>query len=375
MMFAAHDPAAPPRMPSRRPFVALLLVLLAFGCEDGRVPHAPARVSFATVAASPPVTPSHRVYVSNERSGDLGVIDGATHRWIGSVRLGKRPRGLHASRDGRWLYVALSGSPISGPPGSAAARDPGPADRSADGIGVVDLEQMKLVRTIQAGVDPEEFALSLDGGRLFAANEDAGRVSVVRIVDGAILRSVAVGEEPEGVALTPDGRRVFVTCEARGEVHVLDAHTGTGITRFGLAGRPRSVAFTRDGRRAFIPSETSAEVFVVSTMPPRNVRSIPLGGNARPMKVLLSPDDQTLYVSNGRGGTVTEIDVATLQTRAAIEVGPRPWGLGLSPDGRFLYAANGPSDDVAIVDTQTRQVVARIQTGGGPWGIEVVPSR
>ena len=375
MMSDSRDPAAPPRMPSRRPFVALLLVLLAFGCVEGRVPRSPSPASVVTVAANPPVTPSHRVYVSNERSGDLGVIDGTTHRWIGSVRLGKRPRGLHASRDGRWLYVALSGSPISGPPGSAAARDPGPADRSADGIGVVDLEQMKLVRTISAGIDPEEFALSADDGRLFAANEDAGRVSVVRIVDGSMLRSVTVGSQPEGVAITPDGERVFVTCEAGGEIHVLDAHTGDGITRFGLAGRPRSVAITGDGKLAFIPSETSAEVFVVSTKPPRNVRRIALAQGARPMKVLLSPDEQTLYVSNGRGGTVSEIDVATLMPRATIEVGPRPWGLGLSPDGRWLYAANGPSDDVAIVDTQTRQVVSRIQTGGGPWGIEVVASR
>src|SRR5579862_366965 len=55
------------------------------------------------------------VCVSNERSDDVTVFDGATQRIIATLPVGKRPRGLHASPDGRWFYVALSGSPIAGP--------------------------------------------------------------------------------------------------------------------------------------------------------------------------------------------------------------------------------------------------------------------
>mgnify|MGYP003335382373 CR=1 FL=1 len=54
--------------------------------------------------------------VTNERSGDLSVIDSETHSVVATVPLGKRPRGIHASPDGKLIYVALSGSPISSSP-------------------------------------------------------------------------------------------------------------------------------------------------------------------------------------------------------------------------------------------------------------------
>src|SRR4051812_44637120 len=57
----------------------------------------------------------YRVLVTNERGGTLTVIDGGKGTVIATVPLGKRPRGLKTSPDGKLLYVALSGSPIAGP--------------------------------------------------------------------------------------------------------------------------------------------------------------------------------------------------------------------------------------------------------------------
>src|SRR5687768_16584510 len=73
---------------------------------------------------------AYRVYVTNEASGDLSVIS-AKNEVIATVKLGKRPRGIHASPDGKTIYVALSGSPMA-PPGIDESTLP-PPDRSADG--------------------------------------------------------------------------------------------------------------------------------------------------------------------------------------------------------------------------------------------------
>jgi YVTN family beta-propeller protein len=40
------------------------------------------------------------VFVSNERSGDVSVIDGATDAVVATFKVGKRPRGIHATPDG-----------------------------------------------------------------------------------------------------------------------------------------------------------------------------------------------------------------------------------------------------------------------------------
>src|SRR5436309_564312 len=86
---------------------------------------------------------SYQVWVSNERSNDVTVIEGGTHKLVATISVGKRPRGIHVSPDGKRVYVATSGSPIAPPPlpgmKESAADDDGEkaGDRSADGIAVV----------------------------------------------------------------------------------------------------------------------------------------------------------------------------------------------------------------------------------------------
>ncbi len=78
-------------------------------------------------------------YVSGEESGEIIVVDVDKGTVAARIPVGKRPRGIKLSRDGKLLYVALSGSPRGGP-GIDESKLP-PGDRTADGVGVVDLGQ------------------------------------------------------------------------------------------------------------------------------------------------------------------------------------------------------------------------------------------
>src|SRR5690349_4660858 len=60
-------------------------------------------------------SPSYLVFVSNEHSGDVTVVDGATDEVVATFSVGKRPRGIHAAPDGKRLFVTLSGSPRMAP--------------------------------------------------------------------------------------------------------------------------------------------------------------------------------------------------------------------------------------------------------------------
>ena len=54
----------------------------------------------------------HRVYVSNEASDDVSVIE--NDAVVARIAVGKRPRGIKLGTGGK-LYVAVSGSPRAGP--------------------------------------------------------------------------------------------------------------------------------------------------------------------------------------------------------------------------------------------------------------------
>jgi YVTN family beta-propeller protein len=312
---------------------------------------------------------TYRVYTTNELSGDLSVIDPQSGQAVATIPLGKRPRGIHASPDRQTIYVTLSGSPVAGP--GVDEKSLPPADPKADGIGVFDVAQNKLVKVIASGSDPEQFDVSADGKLLFVANENSASMSVVDIAKGVVTHTLPVGEEPEGVKVSPNGKFVYVTSETDSTVAVIDLRTVRVIKVFKVGGRPRSVAFLPDGSRAYVTGETAGSVTVVDALKHEPLKEIQIGeiGVVRPMTVIVSPDSKTAYVSTGRGHKVFALDTNTNTVSGSVEVGARPWGITLSPDGKKLYSANGPSNDVTEVDLATFRVTKHFKAGTGPWGI------
>jgi YVTN family beta-propeller protein len=314
----------------------------------------------------------YRVYVTNEMSGDLTVIDGTTLEVISTIPLGKRPRGIHASPDKKTIYVALSGSPPA-PPGVDESTLP-PPDKKADGIGVFDVEQNKLVRVIQAGSDPENFDISADGSTIFVSNEDVSGLSFLDVKTEKVTQTVTVGGEPEGVTLTPSGKFVYVTDEADGAVSVIDVATRKRTKVIKVGRRPRNVVFMPDGARAYVNAENDGGLVLLDAVKNVRLQDIPLGtpGEIKPMGLVLSPDAKKLYVSTGRGKKVFVVDTATNQPGASFEVGQRPWGIAISPDGKTLFTANGPSNDISVIDLTTQAVTKKIKATGSPWGVLVI---
>ncbi|MCA1828734.1 MAG: quinoprotein dehydrogenase-associated putative ABC transporter substrate-binding protein [Myxococcales bacterium] len=309
--------------------------------------------------------PSHRVYVSDEGSDDVSVLENDVV--VARIPVGKRPRGLKLAPDGK-LYVAVSGSPRAGP--GVRDEDLPPPDRGQDGIAVVDLGHANAVTRLPGGPDPESFDLSRDGRLLFVSNEDASALSVVEIATARVLASVKVGAQPEGVTVSPDGKLVYVTSEEDGEIDVVDASRFTLLARPQVAPRPRAVAFTPDGARAFVTAEQGAAVDVIDARRHQRVGRIAVAG--KPMGLAMSRDGSRVWVSTGRGGSVAVIDAATDRVLRTFEkVGARPWGLGLSPQGDRLYSANGPSDDVSVIDAESGRILQRVPVGKSPWGIAV----
>src|ERR1043166_188443 len=101
--------------------------------------------------------PGYLVFVSNERSGDVTVIDGNGDEVVVTFPVGKRPRGFHARADARQLFVPLSGSPRMAP---GLDENRAPADKRADGLGVIDPVEHRLIDRWHVGSDPEQFAIS-----------------------------------------------------------------------------------------------------------------------------------------------------------------------------------------------------------------------
>src|SRR3989442_11529856 len=71
-----------------------------------------------------------RVFVTNEKSDDVTVIDATSRKVVTTIPVGKRPRGVAASPDGRHAYVT---------------------HRNSESLSGVDTKAPALVRAAPAG--------------------------------------------------------------------------------------------------------------------------------------------------------------------------------------------------------------------------------
>ena len=336
----------------------------AVGTQEG----APAGAPAAGAATTSLLQGGPYAFVSNEVANDVSVIDIRTDSVIATLEPGQRPRGIRLMPNGKALVVAVSGSPRGGP-GVDESKLP-PADRSKDGLALVDLAT-RQVRRLPGGIDPENFDISPDGSTIYVANEDASAASVVDVASGAVKATIKVGGEPEGVTVRPGGNEAWVTSEAGGKLYVIDTKTNAVTHVITVGKRPRSVAFTHDGKRAYAPAEVGGSVTVIDATTYRPIATIPVPGEGpKPMGSVIAPDDSKVYVSTGRGGTVAILDTKSDKFVGVVDVGSRPWGMALSGDGKDLWVAGGPpANEVSVIDLGTDRVVKKIPVGKAPWGV------
>ncbi|HEU0100349.1 MAG TPA: PQQ-dependent catabolism-associated beta-propeller protein [Allosphingosinicella sp.] len=312
--------------------------------------------SAAQASCSRPRGPS--VFVSNEQSSVIHVIDAHTLAERASIAVGKRPRGMAMSPDGKILYVAVSDD---------------------DRIAAVDAATGKVGFYLPSGPDPETLAVSPDGRTLYVANEDDSLLTFIDSGSRRIVREVAVGGEPEGTAVSPDGRTVVQTSESASMAHVVETATARVADNILVDTRPRFVAFTPDGRQFWISSEVRGTVTIFDTATRAKLGQVdfqealkgerPADQSIQPVAIAFTRDGGRAFVALGRAKLVAEVDPRTLAVRRTFGVGWRAWNLALSPDEARLYTANGLSGDMSVVDLAANRIVATVKLGGKPWGV------
>src|SRR5690606_31198294 len=104
---------------------------------------------------------SATVYVANNGSADIAVIDAATNTVTATVPVGPNPLGMAVTPDGALLYVATAGD---------------------NSVVVLDTATMAAVGTVAVGADPGMVAISPDGVTAYGVNSGDDTISVVRMI-------------------------------------------------------------------------------------------------------------------------------------------------------------------------------------------------
>ncbi|MGA7293778.1 MAG: bifunctional YncE family protein/alkaline phosphatase family protein [Terriglobales bacterium] len=179
---------------------------------------------------------------------------------------------------------------------------------------------------------------------------------------------------PAGLAVlpSPTGDRLLIANNLSDNAIVLDTRDGKILQSFDLSRSryipseyPYTVIANKVGTRAWVSlwnSDVIAELNLETGHVARWIDTLqksedPIAPSAHATAMVLSPNQETLYVALANADVVAAVDLSSGVTRERYRIAPKDPGsvvqaIALSPDGRHLYASSGSLDAVAVFEVE-----------------------
>lgn len=325
--------------------------------------------------AAPAAVPS-KVYVADEGSDSVSVIDVARLERVAVVPVGESPHNVQVSPDGTLAWVTNDGAR-----GTSATHENMSGGEHADmkdqgEVWAIDTSTDTVVAKVPVGKHPAHVVVSPDGREAFVTNGGEDSVSVVDVGARKVVARVPVGAYPHGLRMSPDGRYAYVANVKGGTVSVIDTRSREEAARIPVGKGPAQVAFTADGRYAFASLSQENAVAVIDPKTRTLVKKVGVG--SVPIQLYATPDSRLLFVANqgsrkAPGRTVSVIDIGRLEVVKAIETGPGAHGVVVDAAGRRAFVTNTYAGTVSAIDVGRLVVVGTVPVGKEPNGVSVTP--
>jgi YVTN family beta-propeller protein len=308
---------------------------------------------------------AYEVWVTNQGSNKVQIIDGKTLAVIGEASAGTKPHNVTFTADGKFAWVANVGS---------------------NDVSVIDTASRKVIATVPAGKTAHAVTFSPDGKHAYVANPGEATVMVFDAGNYKPIKTIQVGKAPALVIFSKDGKKAYVANGADATLSVIDTAKREVIKTVSNVGKgAMGMVTSADGKRLVVTGGGENKVTIVDTEKDTVVRDLVHGKDAH--GAALTPDGRHVWVPNRLSGDVSIINIATGELVATIpNVGDKTDIIAISPDGTRAFVTtrgeaqtgdpkihSGKEPGVSVVDVKSRKLVKKISLGGDPHGVGIKP--
>lgn len=306
-----------------------------------------------------PVSNHDRVYAADQTSNTVSVIDPASNKLLGVIRLGDPvPGALSPLYKGQLLVHGLGYSPDS--------KTLAVVSVGSNSVTFVDTTTNKVRGTIYIGRSPHEAFFTPNGRELWVTVRGEDYVSVIDPVLMKETRHIKMADGPGMTAFGPDGRYGFVCSSFNPELAVVEVASHQIVKRLPQASPfCPNIAVTPENDEVWITLKDTGRVQVYSAKPPFEQKTLlETGPITNHVNFANNHNGKFAYVSVGGLNAVKVFRRdAMSQLVATIPVGNLPHGLWPSGDGSRMYVAFENGGSAAAIDTMTNKVIAHIPIG------------
>jgi len=335
----------------------LTAIAVLTGCSSDNT--APATTSIEAPAA----------YIVNGGSNNVQVIDLRTMKTDEVIQLNGAtyPHHVYLSPDGKRLAVAITNTDLTGGHGGHAGHGGGNYR-----IQIINSGTGAIEREIAVEGMPHNAVFSKSGTQLWfgESGDPVSKVHVYSTVDWTELATIDVGKGLSEVTFAHDGSRVFATNTVGANVTVIDPATFStiGIVHVGM--NPVG-AWPATNGSMYVDNEMSQTVMEIDVASLEITAVIELG--FKPGYVAWNAHRGELWVSDATAGRVVvygKVDGGWAQV-ATIATGADAHAIAFTAAGDTALVTNQGAGTVSVVDVMSRTVVSTINVGTKPNGIAI----
>lgn len=317
-----------------------------------------------------PVSSRDRVYLSDQTSNTVSVVDPAAEKLLGVIRLGDpTPSNLSPLYQGQLLVHGMGFSPDH--------RTLVVVSIGSNAVTFIDTPTNRVKHTTYVGRSPHEAMFTPDGNEVWVTVRGE---NYVQVLDGRTYRPTRRIQVPNGPGMTifsPDGKYGYVCSSFTPVTVVIDTKTHQVVGRVKQASPfCPNIAATPDGRQVWFTLKDIGKTQVISARPPfGTIAVLETGPITNHVNIVRNARGQFAYVTIGG---LNEVKVFTTTNRpelvATIPTGELPHGLWPSGDGSRIYVGLENGNAVMAIDAVRNKVVATIPTGQSPQGMVYIPN-
>ena len=311
-----------------------------------------------------------RVYTADQTSNTVSVIDPATNKLLGSIRLGENvPASLSPLYRGELLVHGLGFSPDH--------KTLDVVSIGSNSVTLIDTETNTVKGKVYVGRSPHEAFFRPDGRELWVAVRGENYISVIDPAGPKEVRRIETANGPGMVLFRPDGKYAFVPSSFTPEMDVIDTATYKVVARVPQPS-PFSPNLAVDEDEVWLTLKDSGKTQVVSAKPPfRTLTVLETGPISNHVTFISNATGHFAYITVGGKDAVLvyrRVQGALPALVATIKTGDLPHGVWGSGDGRRVYVGLENGDAVQAIDTASNKIVATIPVGQLPQALVYIPN-
>lgn len=185
---------------------------------------------------------NNNIYVANQGSNSVTVINGSTNRVIDTLNVGRGPTALAFDSVNGNMYVANAFS---------------------HNLSVINSTTENISDTIPVGTFPDGISVDPLNNMIYVANRNASTVSIINGTSGNDFLTIASGKYPSAVAFDPQNRYMYVTNFGSNSTSIINTTSDRIVGSFKVGTGPQGITYDPYNHHLYVANFVSTTLSVI----------------------------------------------------------------------------------------------------------------